>query len=335
MPKEYSMPTPSLARDFFDRFRSLTTTADRVAFIKDLVAKATPETDTLDFKTHPHIDLTNPKWREMWVEALAGFANNQGGVLVWGVDCHKDPDTKVDVAHHVQPVPNPAAVRTRLAELQRDATDPPVGNVEIEICEDPASAGAGYIICFVPDGPYKPYRTTAPQWQYIIRLGDSFRVMPRSVLQAMFYPRSSAVFRVTAQLSWKLGGKATAMRCEFKLVNDGTATARNTLVAVRTDTTRTTRGFRFSPGDAWTQYRRGTDEEFETSRSLHPCRVTHLFVAEWEAEHDLFDSSLCHQPAFEFTVYCENQGPQAMRIDFGATNMVLQTSSYFEAKAAE
>ncbi len=115
------MPPPSLAREFFDQIR---TAADPVAFLTGLVNPANPtfEGDWLDFKTQPDKDLKAPKWREMWVEALAGFANNAGGVLVWGIDARVDPATKVSAACGVKPVDNPAGVKSRLIELQRQAT---------------------------------------------------------------------------------------------------------------------------------------------------------------------------------------------------------------------
>jgi hypothetical protein len=158
VPKEEAVPPPSLARQFFEQFLAAT---DRVAFIRNLYDPADPvsETDWLDFKQQPSPNLKDPKWREMWVEALAGFANNAGGVLVWGIDARKDPATNVDAACGERPVDNPSGLKSRLTELQRQATDPPLANVEIEPVPLPADPGKGFVVCFIPEGPFKPYRT--------------------------------------------------------------------------------------------------------------------------------------------------------------------------------
>ncbi|HJT76274.1 MAG TPA: RNA-binding domain-containing protein, partial [Gemmataceae bacterium] len=79
-------PSPSLARGFFEQ---ITQSRDPVAAVRDLINSSPPtaETDWLDFKTE-HLDpkQRDRKTRETWSEALGGFANNQGGVLIWGVD---------------------------------------------------------------------------------------------------------------------------------------------------------------------------------------------------------------------------------------------------------
>ena len=69
------MPPPTMARNFFDQIR---TAADPVAFIRGLVNSTRPtyETDWLDFKQQPNTNLKDSKWWDMWIEALAGFANN-------------------------------------------------------------------------------------------------------------------------------------------------------------------------------------------------------------------------------------------------------------------
>ena len=60
-------------------------------------------------------------------------------------------------------------------ELHHQATDPPVLNVEIESYPDPGASGAGFVVCLVPESPFRPHRaehvTNKP---YYIRAGDDF-----------------------------------------------------------------------------------------------------------------------------------------------------------------
>ncbi len=236
------MPPPSMARAFFDQIR---TAADPIAFIRSLVNPTLPtyETDWLDFKRQPSTDLKHAKWRDMWVEALAAFANNQGGVIIWGIDARKDPATNVDAASGEKPVANPAGVKSRLIELQRQATDPPLANVEIDAYEIASAPGTGFVVCLVPEGPFKPYRAEdGRKSQYYIRAGDNFVIMSRSVLQSLFYPRSQVVFRAKADLSWDLnrgclpnGDHVAAMSCKVELVNRGTATAKDAFILLESN----------------------------------------------------------------------------------------------------
>ena len=85
---------PSLAEQFFNDCRGA---SDCRAHLRGLVAAQTPETDWLDFKCRPSRDANA---KEIWYKALSGFANTEGGVLVWGIEASKQPDGK-DVASNV------------------------------------------------------------------------------------------------------------------------------------------------------------------------------------------------------------------------------------------
>src|SRR5579872_4218522 len=290
-----TMPPPSLARNFFDEIRNA---PDSVAFIRGLVNSTPPtfETDWLDFKEQPRInahrvaDLSDKKWRDIWIEALAGFANNQGGVLIWGIEARKDAATGIDAAADVKPVNNPNAVKSRLTELQRQATDPPLTNVEIDAYELPTAPGTGFVVCFVPEGPFKPYKTEdGRRSQYVIRAGDNFVAMSRSMLQSMFYPRTKAVFRVKATLVFHLpernrnAEKATAhMNCIVELANDGTATARNVEVFVTSHLTAIAGTLQYKNGPIhWVMYTVPGGPEFHSHNPVHPGKQSEMFTTTW------------------------------------------------------
>jgi hypothetical protein len=118
-----SLERPSVAREFYLK---ITRDPDPSAAIKQLVGATPPEFETewRDFKGAERI--TDHDIKKTWSEALAGFANTQGGVLVWGVDARKDSVTGVDAACGLSPVTNPSAFKSRLNELHAQATEPPV-----------------------------------------------------------------------------------------------------------------------------------------------------------------------------------------------------------------
>src|SRR5262249_3775028 len=162
------------------------------------------------------------------------------------------------------------------------ATDPPLGNVEIEAYEVTTNPATGFVVCFVPEGPFKPYRTEdGRRSQWYIRAGDNFVIMSRSVLQTMFYPRSKAVFRARGVLTWELldkqatGGRDIAsMSCALELVNDGNATARNAMVLLSANINASSLEAKPAPPDLpsglWAGSRMGSSIEFEAFKPLHP-----------------------------------------------------------------
>jgi hypothetical protein len=275
----------------------------------------------------------------MWVEALAGFANNQGGVLVWGIEARKDPATNVDVASAVKPVDNPLSVKSRLIELQRAGTDPPLANVEIEAYELASAPGTGFVVCFVPEGPFKPYRTEEGRSsQYHLRAGDSFFVMSRSILASMFYPRLQARFRVKSALTWRLldrvarqmagqNEEIAALECKTELSNEGTATARNLIVLVRPEIEGNFSDILYGSDFCSMRQRKERGREFEFARPVHPSEAVGLFQANWtvgalsSARSNNMLVPAYKAPAFTVSIYCDNQDKQEVRIEFDTEEM--------------
>jgi hypothetical protein len=339
---------PSLAHSFFER---ITQDTDPVAAIRRLINSDPPtiETDWLDFKTEHHdARQRDKKVRETWSEALGGFANNQGGVLIWGVDARKVKvgGAEIDAACDEKPITDPQALRSRLVELHRGATDPPLANVEIKAYELPGNPGKGFVICYVPQGLYRPYRAEQAGQQFYIRAGDNFVVMGRSMLQAMFYPRTQAVFRVRSSLSWApeerqlTGGRHIAsLTCHTDLVNDGTATAKDTFVLVKANAGLNLREIHFKL-TGWDVVNSDPDIECLSPRPLHPNRVTPLFVAKWnvEAGSSPTDSRVlpkCSAPCFDLAIFCENQERQLIKVEFDMEELIEKNTCFREATPIE
>ncbi len=112
---------PSHAKEFFQKV-----TLEGIPFLKSLIGADPPffETDWLDFKGAQ--DLKDNDVKKIWSEALSGFANTEGGVIVWGIDARKDEKTKIDCASGFSLVKDPSAFTSRLKELHSQSTHPPI-----------------------------------------------------------------------------------------------------------------------------------------------------------------------------------------------------------------
>jgi hypothetical protein len=228
-------PKPTLASQLFADIKAA---PDRAAFLRNLVDARTAETDWLDFKCKPLKDNTKEKYlKEIWYEALSGFANSEGGVLIWGIEASKADG--VDAANAVCLIDNPAAFASRLRELHRQGTDPPIQGVEVVAVEDGEEPGKGFVVCLVPESPFLPHRAEIPDKpQYFIRAGDAFRIAGPSMLRRLFHPRAQPRFGVNAFLMCgsdaNLRQDRCAMACCITVHNAGTATAQEALVHLRT-----------------------------------------------------------------------------------------------------
>jgi hypothetical protein len=231
-------PRPSIARELFEQIQALSD-ADRLARLKSMVNSDPPtfETEHLDFKgfLDRGSEIDDKVVRKIWSEALAGFATTAGGLLIWGIDARPTGPERIDAAGWVSLVPNPHALRSRLQELQHQATDPPIPGIEYLAVPDPESDGAGFLVCFIPESDYKPHRSESGGKRWVMRIGDSFRDVPPPILRALFSPnrRSYVLIRVarTDRAFGPNGG--TRARYSVELHNEGPSTAGELLLYIQ------------------------------------------------------------------------------------------------------
>ena len=294
---------PSTAKEFF---RKITVDHDPTTAIELLVGATPPvfENEWLEFKGAAQINEISIK--KAWSEALAGFANTQGGILIWGVDARKDQQTGIDAAYGRSLVKNPSAFKSRLIELHRQATEPPVLGVEIEAYSSSGSQGEGFVICFIPESSFRPHRAEYSQRQYIIRAGDNFVTAPVSLLRNLFFPQSRCLLVPTLRARCKVNNGITECHINGVLTNIGSATAFDTFVITHSN-----------PNGA--SY---TVEDWETGpliphnsrakRPIHPGVSTHFFSTGYLPNI---------QPAFTIQIFAQDAEPTEWVIHFTADEM--------------
>jgi hypothetical protein len=170
--------------------------------------------------------------RKGWSKALSGFANTDGGVLVWGIDAPDNAPVRLSLVQDLRPF------NAKLQELLRDATDPPVQSVQIELYADPQQPTKGIIVCLIPRSRWRPHQAKSSVNEYYIRAGDNHVPASQSVLRALFYPE----FRAQMVVYWKGnttpdpgGGKALVVT--FWLENNGPGSAEDVFVLCRGERT--------------------------------------------------------------------------------------------------
>ena len=234
------------------------------------------------------------------------MANNQGGVIIWGVDARKTttPDGfDVDAACGPKRIQKPLELKGKLLALRGDLTDPPVGGVEIAAIDDPAVPGEGFVACFIPESSFKPHRSNASGKQiYHLRTGDRFIVLPTALLRTMFYPHRTASFWIEGTLTCKEFNfpreSGFAFELKTQIGNCGNGTAADTCVLIQADA-RHWRHHELRPFPYWKQW--GHPQglySLQTTIPIHPENSTILFTLLVNVER-IIDTAC---PPFEVTV---------------------------------
>lgn len=168
------------AEDLFSRIEQ-----EGMSFVESLIVDRASEELFLEFKrssdngggTHLHErDRINLR------KAVSGFANSEGGVIVWGVECAKDW-AHGDVASAIISINNPNRFVSWLEGAISGCTVPPVSGVRsVAIVAD---SGTGVVATFVPKSSHAPHQL-AGEGKYVIRAGSDFVPAPHGVVAGLF-----------------------------------------------------------------------------------------------------------------------------------------------------
>jgi hypothetical protein len=220
-------------------FEKLKNNADPLGAIRALISPQSPtfEDDHLDFKTTfdqgKGIPLADEKIKEMWSEALGGFANTGGGLIVWGIDARKV--NGVDAAMKEILVPDVFAFQTKLKEWARNANDSPVADVEYAAFK--AIGDEGFLLCLIPQSNHSPHNSEfIKNKPYIMRVGDSFIKIGPAQLRRMFYPQFCPDLKYSVKCSNNQHPAildAFSVSLELSVENIGRGSAKDLFVVVK------------------------------------------------------------------------------------------------------
>ena len=177
----------SRAQDLFDRLRIGGRTE-----IEALVDTRASEELFLDFKRSADSGSgrkLHTSDRTNYGKALSGFANSEGGVIVWGVDCRPGSDG-ADVAQEYHPLEDAPGFASRLEAATSGCTVPACPGVE-HIPVPIGEGTKGFVVSHIPQSYLAPHQCVGPV-NYFMRAGSSFLPVPHGVLQGLFGRRRTA-----------------------------------------------------------------------------------------------------------------------------------------------
>jgi hypothetical protein len=164
--------------------------------------------------------------------AIGGFANSEGGVIVWGVDCRHT--THGDVPTKAVPIAQPLALKTLFDSALGGLTLPAHSGVEnLDLLNSQRTDG--FVVTHVPAGLHVPYQTLFPKHEYYIRAGSTFQPTPHGVLAGLFgrTPQPNVVPTVRFQAAQFQGGRFQ-IDFEVATINNGRGFAEGIFCLVET-----------------------------------------------------------------------------------------------------
>ncbi len=170
-------------------------------------------------------------------KTLSGFANIEGGVLVFGVHA-KDLGKKPDRVQSICPFDDAARFQAAVERNIPNLTDPPIGGVKVERIEDPDKPGTGVVAVHVPlslGGPHRVINGPAEITdRYYMRTASQTVNMPHAVLASMFSRNAQPALQLVGR--WTTGARQgtqlTALKLVLNLRNSGRGAARQPAIQV-------------------------------------------------------------------------------------------------------
>jgi hypothetical protein len=305
----------SNARAFFDGFLAQ---PDRFGYLAGLVTSPPSvfETEWLEFKGQPQPNDV----LKIWSAAVSGFANTEGGVIVWGIDCRRTEG--VDAASGLALLDDPLALKSVLQTNINNTTDPPVQGIDIEVVAGPG--GEGFLVCFIPESTNKPHRSEQQKNKpYMIRCGDSFVIPSPSLLRAMFYPKVAPNLRILVHakhggnlpVEWNEPRAPPYVALIVEIENRGSISAANLFVACSSRRA----GTWIAIDPAWTATRSSEGAGLTSSAILHPGMITRFALFDPGAKRctkeGLRQVSLT-KFELRFSIYAKNVEAKHVRVTF-------------------
>jgi hypothetical protein len=190
--------------------------------IRALTHEKVSESLYVEFKTkkdrsRPELDQSDA-WQ--FSRALSGFANSDGGVLIWGIETNKQ-----DEAAKLKSIAQVEEFYGRLKKSLLNSTQPVVDNVMLETISDAATLGAGYVKCLIPPSDKTPHRAMLADREYFKRTTEGFYRLEHFDLEDMFGRRPHPSLTIELALQPRSGDDPHE-ELHFSLINIGRGIAK-------------------------------------------------------------------------------------------------------------
>lgn len=190
--------------------------------IRQLVADRVKEDIYLELKTKKDRSVPELDKSDAWQfsRALSGFANSDGGVLIWGLETDKE-----ERASKLKPISDVSNFESRLKKSLLSSVQPFVDGVRIDVVLDDTDDGSGYVKVLIPRSEKAPHRALHADREYFRRSTEGFYRMEHFDLEDAFGRRPHPVLKLEVQVTPRSGDDPHE-EVSFSIRNDGRGVAK-------------------------------------------------------------------------------------------------------------
>lgn len=153
--------------------------------IKTLIDNGEAESLYLECKA-PHSPSVDRGIRASLSQALSGFSNSSGGVIIWGVDTTNHPKSGLDILTQIIPIGNVSAFAKRIDSAIPTLTAPPVQTPPSKVLVGKPGDTRGIVITFIPKTSGDPVQALESDYVYWMRSTDEFVKLPHEFIKRLF-----------------------------------------------------------------------------------------------------------------------------------------------------
>jgi hypothetical protein len=147
-------------------------------------------------------------------EALSGFANADGGTLIYGLVAKGGDRDKPDVVTSVDPLQKLSHAHSEVLALVGQLVQPPVEGVQVLQREFSKQPGSGFLLVYIPASDQAPHRAVRDR-EYYRRHGSGFFRMEHYEVAEMFGRRKKPSLRLWTEVRKRYDKEGTVGRCDI------------------------------------------------------------------------------------------------------------------------
>lgn len=173
-------------------------------WIEKAIERQAEEGLYLDFKqkSDRRAPALNDDDKANLAKAISGFANTDGGLIVWGVKAKADTKDEPDVAVELFPINNLKTFQTWLNALSGKLVNPPVAGVENRLIPRTANMDTGYVITVVPKRRDTLVQANSKTCKgFYIRSGSGFHQLPEPLIAEFYRRKPSPILRLSVRFA--------------------------------------------------------------------------------------------------------------------------------------
>lgn len=169
--------------------------------------------------------------KEALADALSSFANSDGGIIIFGVDCRKNG--LADEAVSLTPVQNLPAALTSLTDLVGEALQPKHDGITVKAMPLSADPTSGFLVVDIPRSSRRPHMNSYRK-AYFKRAGASKFAMEHYDVEDAFRRQTGPDLDLQSKLQRHPDGDVAPGECRFQWLiactNHGVGSARHIVI---------------------------------------------------------------------------------------------------------